>query len=102
MSEQNSELKDALKQVNKSGFPFQLRVEDEIKQSVLHHRWYVLSSEQPWENADAGRSGFIDLVLTNDSMHQRNMVIECKRMLADNKDNETKTLKWVFLIPPNL
>jgi len=37
-----------LKQINKSGFPFQLRVEHEIRMTEQQHGWSVASREHPW------------------------------------------------------
>jgi hypothetical protein len=67
-------------QVNRSGFPFQLAVEQTVRSSVREHSWEVAATELPWE------SGFIDLVLKNGRMF---FVIECKRA-------EEST--WVFLV----
>jgi hypothetical protein len=77
------------KLVNRSGFPFQLRVEHEIRKTSAQHRWSVTSREHPW--SDTGKSPkehFLDLVLSKDSMR---MAVECKRV---------QNASWIFLIDP--
>src|SRR5918912_1336211 len=86
---------DTLKQINKSGFPFQLRVEHEIRQTHQEHNWSVASHEHPWTSVDKAASGFIDLVLKHDQFSTFRLVIECKRIKAD----DARQLRWVFLIP---
>lgn len=78
-----------LKQVNASGFPFQIRVQHEVETSYQQHPWRVVASEHPWIHQD-GAEGFIDLVLAKISPtgNRFYMVIECKRSLAGS---------WVFL-----
>ena len=88
-----TEQADLIDQVNQSGFPFQLRIENEIRQShdtgVKPHRWEILSTEHKWENLDTGETGYIDLILT---MGAGMLVLECKRIVDAN---------WIFLIQPN-
>jgi hypothetical protein len=79
-----------LKLVNAAGFLFQLRVEQEIKQTHREHRWSVLSCEHRWTDPDSHEEGFIDLVLENDEFRSY-MVIECKRVGPGTT--------WVFLVP---
>lgn len=87
---------DPLKQINKSGFPFQFRIFDEIQRSSRTHDWSVSTWEHPWINKETGSSGFIDLALQhNHSMVT--MVIECKRVRAE----DARLLQWTFLIPAN-
>ena len=57
---------EILKQINKSGFPFQLRVEDEIRRTQKEHNWAVASREHPWTSADLSATGFIDIVLKHE------------------------------------
>lgn len=76
--------------VNSSGFPFQLRIAQEIR-SMEHLAWNVIAEEQPWREEATGKDGFIDLVIgqnTNQDLHR--MIIECKR---------TRDADWVFLLP---
>lgn len=84
-----------LKQINKSGFPFQLRVEHEIRLTQKEHNWSVASREHPWTSVDKAASGFIDIVLKHDQFSTFRLVIECKRIKAD----DARQLRWVFLIP---
>ena len=80
------------KQVNASGFPFQLRVEHEIRASYDKHGWLPLAQEHRWVNTMSGTEGFIDLVLekTIPPYLFWYMVIECKRIRGGS---------WVFLNP---
>ncbi len=77
------------KLVNTSGFPFQVAISNEIERTKNIHGWSVFSSENPWENPETGRSGYVDLILINQYDTQF-MIIECKRV---------RDAKWVFLIP---
>lgn len=86
---------NTLKQINKSGFPFQLRVEHEIRLTQREHNWSVASREHPWTSADKSDSGFIDIVLKHDQLSTFRLVIECKRIKAD----DARQLRWVFLLP---
>lgn len=86
---------ETLKHIWKSGFPFQLRVEDEVRSTHSTHGWSIATREHPWTNAETESSGFIDLVLQHDQFVTYRMVIECKRVKADDK----RQLQWVFLVP---
>jgi hypothetical protein len=86
---------ETLKQINKSGFPFQLKVEHEIRRTQGEHNWSVASHEHPWTSADSEASGFIDIVLKHDQFSTFRLVIECKRIKAD----DARQLRWVFLLP---
>lgn len=86
---------ETLKHIWKSGFPFQLRVEDEVRNTHSTHGWSIATREHPWTNAENESSGFIDLVLQQDQFVTYRMVMECKRVKADDK----RQLQWVFLIP---
>ena len=83
---------DDIKQVNRSGFPFQLKVEHDIRATKSEHGWSVASREHPWENES--RSGFIDLVLKHEQFSTFRIVIECKRLKAD----DARQLRWLFLV----
>ena len=83
----------ALKQVNRSGYPFQLKVEYDIRSSEKNHHWSVASREHPWTSPE-GKSGFIDLVLKHNEYSTFRLVIECKRVKAD----DARQLRWLFLV----
>src|SRR5205814_1281269 len=57
------------------------------------HGWSVASHEHPWAAYD--ESGFIDIVVEHDQFSTFRVVIECKRIKAD----DARQLRWVFLIP---
>lgn len=89
---------ETLKQLNKSGFPFQLCIEHVIRITTSEHNWGVASREHPWRKPDSGSSGFIDLVLSRDDFPGDRLVIECKRIKGD----DSRQLQWLFLLPdPN-
>ena len=75
--------------VNASGFPFQIRVEQEIESQNNEHRWKMVGGEHRWYNSESDQEGFIDIVLLNDSSQIR-MAIECKRVRNDGD--------WIFLV----
>lgn len=85
---------EALKSVNRSGFPFQLRLEHEVTSSQATHRWRVEAREQPWTRGGEGGLGFIDLVLRHSDKYV-SMVVECKRQKGD----DARQLTWTFLVP---
>lgn len=78
---------DLAKLVNRSGFLFQLGVEELIRQGLLYHNWEVLAREYPWSTNDRGKSGFVDIIAGRNNLR---CVIECKR---------TQGGEWVFLVP---
>lgn len=82
MAETNESL---LKFVNASGFLFQLRVEQEIKN--LDGNWEIAACEHRWFDPQEENEGFIDLALKKGIIR---MVVECKRVTDAN---------WVFLVP---
>lgn len=95
MSTENSREEDSrlLKQVNASGFPFQIRVQHEVEASYREHGWRMVASEHQWDlQGPSGRGGFIDLVLGKKDYtgHTLYMTIECKRSVGGS---------WVFLQP---
>jgi len=73
-----------------SGFPFQMRVEEEVRAAggQFDGRWNIVGSEFPWQDEASGRSGFADLVIYRDPLC---FVVECKRRSGGN---------WVFLTTP--
>jgi len=71
-------------QVNKSGFPLQLAIANEVKRNQSN--WNVLYEEHLWVNDTT--SGFIDLVL-EDKNRTWLMNIECKRVQDST---------WVFIV----
>lgn len=77
---------DLAKLVNRSGFLFQLAVEDRVRKDSSAHEWEVLAREYPWSSGDHGRSGFIDFVAERDNLR---CVFECKR---------TQAAEWIFLV----
>ena len=85
---------EIIKQLNRSGYPFQLRVEQEVVATFQEHGWLVASREQPWSTEDGG-SGFIDIVLSHNHFTTCRLVLECKRIKADDQ----RQLSWIFLIP---
>ncbi len=83
---------DTLKQINRSGFPFQLKVEHDIRATEGTHHWSVATREHAWDTD--GKSGFIDLVLKHKQVSTFRLVIECKRVKAD----DARQLQWLFLV----
>ncbi|HVQ38064.1 MAG TPA: hypothetical protein VMS31_11060, partial [Pyrinomonadaceae bacterium] len=75
------------KLVNRSGFLFQLAVEDHVRAGKSQHDWDVVAREYPWATADRARSGFIDFVAERNTLR---CVFECKR---------TQSGEWIFLVP---
>lgn len=59
----DSDTSDAI--VNQSGFPFQLAVEERIKQTAHNHGWVVLSHEHPYRDQRSDDDGYIDIMLEN-------------------------------------
>jgi len=87
---------EILKQVNKSGYPFQLRVEQEVVATHQDHGWLIGGREQPWSTSDGG-SGFIDIVLSHNRFTTYRLVLECKRVKADDQ----RQPNWIFLVSGN-
>lgn len=86
---------ETLKQINKSGFPFQLRIQQEIRASHSEHGWELASREHPWRDPNSESSGFIDLTLHHTKYLDDRLVIECKRVRTD----DSRQLQWIFLLP---
>lgn len=74
------------KNLNSSGFPFQLAVESIIG-SISG--WKVGRREYPWHNNDTGENGFIDIIAEKDSTST--LIVECKRV---------RDAEWIFLCSP--
>jgi len=89
MAEEKEKL---LRLVNSSGFPFQLRIAEQIRTCANDpgFAWSLICQEYPWYAKDDDRGGFIDIVIRNKE-HDR-MVLECKR---------SRNADWVFLLPTN-
>ena len=83
------------KQLALSGFPFQLRIEKEVRLTEGRHGWAVKAAEQAWRNREADNSGFIDLVLEHTHYSTLRLVVECKRQRSSDK----RELQWCFLLP---
>lgn len=73
------------KNLNSSGFPFQLAVESVIGSLS---GWKVGRRECLWHNNDTGENGFIDIIAENDSS---TLIVECKRV---------RDAEWIFLCSP--
>ena len=74
---------ETLKQLNRSGFPFQLKVEDDIRAAEQDHKWYVASREQlvvkasAFEvEADLGARIWDDVRLLPDSLESHFCVLQ--------------------------
>jgi hypothetical protein len=82
------------KQVNASGFPFQIRVKHEVEASGTRHSWRVEAWEHRWIHLESHEEGFIDLILAKtQNIGTFYMVIECKRATGG---------KWIFLHPGDM
>lgn len=62
--------------LNTSGFPFQMKIAQEIRDSPGRHDWKVLAEEHPWKSSESEDYGFIDIVAGYGAVR---LVIECKR-----------------------
>ncbi|HLE35774.1 MAG TPA: hypothetical protein VI699_01365 [Candidatus Acidoferrales bacterium] len=72
--------------VNASGFPFQLRIAEEIRCTPGRLGWEVIAEEHFWSDRNSGQSGFIDIVAGFGIVR---LVIECKRGAEAT---------WIFLV----
>jgi hypothetical protein len=77
---------DLLAEINRSGFPLQLGVEELVKTRSAFD-WEVRYTEHRWQHPVSNAHGFIDMVLTQ-SNGVGELVVECKRV------QETE---WTFL-----
>jgi hypothetical protein len=91
------------KLVNRSGFLFQIAVEEHVRHNTDNHGWEVMAREYPWSTVDRARSGFIDFVAGRGTLR---CVFECKRtqggewiFLVRDSDAETSLLRtlWSFI-----
>lgn len=98
--------RDLSKQLNQSGFPLQLAIDNLVRGKAGEIGWSVLYREHGWSSPD-GQSGFADLVLEN-QYRTAVMVLECKRVLDSDwlfieeqgSNNETlRTRVWVNNTP---
>jgi len=64
------------KLVNRSGFLFQMSVENHVRETSSEHGWEILASEYPWAAPDAAKSGFVDFIAGRSGLR---CVVECKR-----------------------
>jgi len=80
----------AAKQLNDSGYPFQLAVEHEVKKSYQSHLWRPVVGEHRWQHVKTTQEGFVDIVLerAHGVLPNFYMIIECKRVTGG---------RWVFL-----
>lgn len=77
---------DALRIANDSGFPLQIALHRQVRETTTRHGWTVRYAEHAWSNRD-GSSGFIDLVLRNGTGTSF-LLVECKRV---------RDSTWLFL-----
>jgi hypothetical protein len=77
---------DLRKLLDSSGFPFQKRVEAEVREKSTE--WEILTTEHPWTDPRTGNPSFIDIIL---HVGAYRLIIECKRV----QDGE-----WIFLVDP--
>lgn len=75
--------------VNQSGFPLQIGIATIVGNTTSKHGWKVLRQEHSWRNEADDGTGFIDIVLENQS-GTAVLVLECKRVLNS---------AWIFLNP---
>jgi hypothetical protein len=85
MTHQNNN--QIIDQVNNSGYPLQLVIEQKVKELSDITDWNVMAKEHHWRDRRGSGEGFIDLILKKGYLR---MVVECKR----EKDKD-----WVFLVP---
>jgi len=75
------------KLVNRSGFLFQLAVEEHVHGTSATHGWNITAREYPWSSPSGDRGGFVDFIAQRGGLHA---VVECKRTLGGD---------WIFLMP---
>lgn len=84
-TEMKRDRSDRQADVNRSGFPFALRVEEMVRSG--DPRWSVLAREHPVQDLETGESLFADLLVWRTGTL---LVIECKRLEGS----------WTFLSTP--
>jgi hypothetical protein len=87
LRESHMERSELEKLVNRSGFLFQMAVEEHIRANTNNHGWEVAAREYPWSSPLGDRRGFIDIIADRSYLHS---VVECKR---------TQGGEWIFLVP---
>ena len=80
-------MRNPLEDLNHSGFPLQIAVENLVKQTQQNHGWTVPYIEHAWFNRLDNRDGFIDLVL-RDCHKTSTLVVEFKRV---------RDSSWLFM-----
>lgn len=83
MEDETKKLRD---QVNRSGYPFEIAVANEVERISSNTKWNILSKEHPWRSHVGEYGGYIDLVIGYGIVR---LVIECKR---------PKEATWIFLV----
>jgi hypothetical protein len=79
---------DLRKLFDSSGYPFQLRIEHEIRSAQKEHGWQIIGSEYPWKDPKGEGQGFADIVIRRDQLVA---VVECKRL--------AEAATYLFLVP---
>jgi hypothetical protein len=87
----NPQDKSRLKIINASGYLFQLKIEDEIRnlKTYTDNNIKIIASEHRWVDIDTSDEGFIDTIIENGIFRY---VIETKRV---------QDAEWIFLVPRN-
>ena len=73
MTDKNTPLR---RQVDRSGYAFNMAVAAAIRRSSAHQKWECLGTEVPWSTKLSRSSGFIDVLIARDRAVG---VIECKK-----------------------
>ena len=71
---------EMLRHIWKSGFPFQLRVEEEVRSTYSRHNWSIATREHPWTNKET-ESSRLHRPRSEAHFVTYRMVIECKRVM---------------------
>lgn len=77
----------AIESLNRTGYPLQIALAQEVRAHEKHHGWRVSYQEHAWRALQGDESGYVDLVLENLRIDTV-LVIECKR---------TQNKEWAFL-----
>ena len=95
-----------LELVNRSGFPLQLVIEEQVRTLPRELGWEVAAREHAWEHPGLEKSGFVDLVAENQSRSLA-VIVEAKRVqdsdwlfIRDSRERElvTRFRGWVNAI----